>query len=517
MAEILREVAGGSLRGELMSNGTVGRFLGVSYGGDVSGSRRFRPAALAEPWSGVRDCLHVGPAAPQPAFEAGAGERAKAMQLLLDEIGTHEAQDENCLVLNVWFPAGASGARPVMVWIHGGGHTIGSGAGATYDGAWLAEHHDVVVVTVNHRLGMLGYLYLGELLGDEYATSGNVGNLDIVTALEWVSDNIAAFGGDPGNVTIFGESGGGAKVSALLAMPAAAGLLHRAIIQSGPKLAALPVEFSAETARVFLGELGVGAGDAHKLFNIPAAVLIDAQLRTLGGPLGSATVGGRPLGPTVDGVALPVHPFEPGAPAISAGVPLLIGTNKDEMTLFSYPNQALDALDEAGTIAAFKASHGDRAEALYTAYRQCRPDATPAQRLTQMMTDRFRVGSIRLAERKSAQQAAPAWMYRFDFETDVLDGALGAPHAMEMAYVFGVPDAVQLSGRRSKRHHVAATISAAWAAFARNGNPQTAQLPAWPAYTAQDRHTMIFDNACHIVQDPDSTERQAWDGLTAGV
>ena len=314
---------------------------------------------------------------------------------------------------------------------------------------------------------MLGYLYLGELLGDRYAGSGNVGQPRYGRALEWVRDNIAVFGGDPGNVTLFGESGGGAKVSAVLAMPAGAGLFHRAIIQSGPKLAALPAEFSAETAQKLLEELGLGAGEATKLLELPATLLIAAQVRTLGGPLGSATLGGRPLGPVVDGVALPEHPFEPVATAVSATVPLLIGTNRDEMTLFFYPNEALDGIDDAGAIAAISAFHGDRAAALYDCYRRSRPAATPAQRLTQVMTDRFRVGSIRLAERKAAQGSAPVWMYRFDFETDVLDGALGVPHAVEMAYVFGVPDAVKLSGRRPERRLVADRMSAAWTAFAR--------------------------------------------------
>jgi para-nitrobenzyl esterase len=386
-----------------------------------------------------------------------------------------------------------------------------------YDGSWLAQHRDVVVVTINHRLGALGYLHLGELLGEEFATSANTGNLDIVAALRWVRDNISAFGGDPGNVTIFGESGGGSKVSALMGMPDAAGLFHRAIIQSGPKLSALSTDYAHETALRLLSELGLDSNDARRLFEIPTEALIDAQVRALGGPLGSAAVGGRALGPVVDGRVLPAHPFDRVASPCSASVPLLIGTTKDEMTLFTYPNEALDALDDGAARALFVGSHGEAGAALYAAYSATRPSGTPVQRLTQMMTDRFRVGSIRLAERKEAQQAASVWMYRLDYETDVLGGALGAPHGLDVAYIFGIPEATQLSGTRPGRHDLAARMSASFTAFARTGTPQTDLLPEWAPYDATTRTTMIFDTNCHAVQDPDGAERQAWDGLIAGV
>ena len=518
MTVVVREVAQGKVRGETVAGGAVVRFLGVPYGAEVTGQRRFLPAIAARPWTAVRDCLAFGPAAPQPPIDLGASARARAMQVLMDEIGPSESQGENCLVLNVWAPSDQpSSPRPVMVWIHGGGHTVGSGAVGIYDGAWLAEHRDVIVVTINHRLGVLGYLFLSELLGEDYAVSGNIGNLDIVTALEWVRDNISSFGGDSSNVTIFGESGGGAKVSALLAMPAASGLFHRAIIQSGPKLEALSTDYAAETAHALLRELGFDANEAAKLLDVPTDALIKAQVRALGGPLGSALLGGRALGPVVDGRALATQPFEPVAPDSSAQVPLLIGTNKDEMTLFFYPNDAIDAIDATAATAALAAFHRDQAAELYAAYCSTRPTATPGERLTQAMTDRIRIGSIRLAERKAAQGTAPVWMYRFDFETDVLDGRLGAPHAMEVAYVFGIPDAVRLSGQRPERHKLASQISGAWAAFAHNGNPQTAHLPDWPPYEPQHRSTMIFNTTSGVLEDPDGKERNAWEGFTAGI
>lgn len=515
---VIREVSQGKVRGEIVPGSGVARFLGVPYGAEVAGGRRFLPPRAPSAWSGVRDSLGFGPAAPQPFLDMGPTTRGRAMQAFMDELAPNEPQGENCLVLNVWAPSAQTvSPRPVMVWIHGGAHTVGSGAIGLFDGSWLAEHREVIVVTINHRLGALGYLFLGELLGDDYASSGNVGNLDIVAGLAWVRDNIGAFGGDAGNVTIFGESGGGAKVSALLAMPAATGLFHRAIIQSGPKLTALSQEFAAETSRKLLEELGLGTDQAAKLLEVPTDVLIEAQVRTLGGPLGSATQGGRPIGPVVDGIVLPAHPFEPVAPPSSVEVPLLIGTNKDEMTLFAYSNEALDTADEAVATGGIAAFHGDRAVDLYATYRRTRPDATPSQRLVQALTDRLRIGSIRIAERKAALEGAPVWMYRFDLETDVLEGKLGAPHMMEIPFVFGVPDAVQLTGTRPERRQLADLMSGVWTAFARTGNPQTDTLPTWPPYNPKRRATMLFDTESHVVDDPERKEREAWDGLAPGI
>ena len=444
----------------------------------------------------------------------GPSARGEVMARLTAEMISTEAQDENCLVLNVWAPVGRPATpRPVMVSVHGGAHTVGSSSLPVFDGAYLAEAHDVVVVTVNHRLGALGYLYLGELFGEEYATSGNVGTLDLVAALRWVRDNIAGFGGDPGNVTMFGESGGGSKTCTLLAMPSAAGLFHRAIVQSGPKTIALSTEVSTATALAMLDALGIAPPDARQLLTVPVDQLVAAQLEVLGGPLGGAVSGGRTLGPVLDGIALDRLPFEPDAPAVSASVPLLIGTTKDEMTFFTYANEALDTLDDAGGAAVMRQLFGEHADVLYGTYRTTRPGATPVQLVTAGMTDGFRIPSIRIAERKAALGQAPVWMYRFDYETDVLDGRLGAPHAIDVAYSFGIPDASQLSGSRADRHQVAEQVSSAWASFARHGNPQTDSLGAWPAYDTRQRATMIFDSTCRVAEDPDSQERQAWEGI----
>ena len=510
MQDLIRELTSGRIEGVRASEGRVAGFLGVPYGCSVSGGQRFLPASPVEAWSGVRDATSVGPAAPQPPMVFDGGPRSKRMSKLIAELTCTEAQGEECLVLNVWEPTSSSTTRrPVMVSIHGGAHTIGSGSMPVYDGASLADRQDVVVVSVNHRLGALGYLYLEEVLGEKYRSSSNAGNLDLVLALEWVRDNAEAFGGDPLNVTVFGESGGGAKISTLLAMPAAAGLFQRAIIQSGPKLRALSPKAAAATTRALLEELDL-VDNPEGLLSVSAEVLIEAQVRVLGGPLG---FGPLTFGPVVDGVDLPHHPFDPAAPAISAAVPVLIGSTKDEMSFFTYPNEDLDDLDDEGAIAAIAPVAGDRARDVYGIYAQAMPEVSPTVRLAAMLTARFRFGSTRLAERKAALQEAPVWMYRFDFETDVEDGALGAPHAIDVAFTFGNPDATPLSGSRPERFAVADLACDVWGAFARHGTPQITQLPEWPPYDDRRRATMLLDVEPRVVDDPESEQRQAWDGI----
>ncbi|MGD9755457.1 MAG: carboxylesterase family protein, partial [Acidimicrobiia bacterium] len=379
MAARVFEVAGGRLRGELVADGAVVRLLGVPYGASVRGSARFIPAAPVMPWAGVRDCLTIGPAAPQPAMVFGVGERGRELAALCAGFTCTEAQDEDCLVLNIWAPAGGGAARPVLVSFHGGAYTVGSSSMPVYDGAWLAEHEDLVVVTVNHRLGALGCLELGELLGERYRSSGAVGQQDLVLALQWVRENIAAFGGDSSRVTIAGVSGGGWKVCHLLAMPQAAGLFHGAIVQSGPRLRALPRDRAAAITHTLLDELGLGATEARRLLDVPADRLVAAQVAATGSPLGDLAAGGRHFAPVLDGEVVPSDPFVPEAPVGSASVPLLIGTTRDELTFFTYGNPALDGLDDAG--AAKMARRMSGSDTLYDCYRRTRPSVSAKERL----------------------------------------------------------------------------------------------------------------------------------------
>ncbi len=477
-------------------------FRGIPYGASTALSGRFRPPASPEPWSGERPCRNLGFACPQPELAlAGLA------------VGTErEPSSEDCLVVNVYTPGADSSRRPVMVWFHGGAWTMGSGGSPGYDGRRLARRGDVVVVTVNHRLGYLGFLYLADLGGDAYADSGNVGTLDMVASLQWVHDNVESFGGDPDNVTVFGESGGGFKVSTLLATPAAAGLFHRAVIQSGPYLRAVQADAATAAAEKMMAKLGVGSLD--ELVAVPADSLVAAQVALTGGALGG---GGTPLGPVLDGRTLTEHMFEPVPAPSSLGVPLLIGTCKDEMTLFSLDIQR----DRFGADRLRSAAHsifGDATDTAVGVYERTRRGSTTFDRYIAMTTDRFRVGSIRIAERRAEASAVPVYMYRFDFESPLFEGQLGAPHAMEIPFVFDnldVAGGLSLHGGRPGSQPLADRVSEAWLAFARTGNPSHPGLPNWPAYEPARRSTMLFDEECRVVEDPDAEEREAWDQISA--
>jgi para-nitrobenzyl esterase len=381
---------------------------------------------------------------------------------------------------------------------------MGSGSGGFYHGANLARRGDAVIVTVNHRLGPVGYCYLGELLGEEFAVSGNVGMLDLVAALEWVRDNIAAFGGDPGNVTIFGESGGGAKVSVLMAMPAAKGLFHRAIVQSGPLLRAATRERATERAEQLLRALGISAREGEKLQNVSLERLFEAN-----GEIN--TNGLRGWGPVVDGLSLPEQPFDPVGSALSANVPLMIGTNKDEATLFLLADSTLESLDEAGLRARVSTFAGDSTDKLLDAYRSAQPQATPADIFTAIASDQMmRINSITQAERKYAQKAAPVYMYLFTWETPALNGRLKSCHALEIPFVFdNLSRATRFTGDGPERQAIADEMSEAWLAFARTGEPG----PKWPAWTPEERATKIFDRESRVENDPAGLQRKAWAGI----
>ena len=327
------ETTGGKVSG--YTEDGIHTFKGIPYGGPAGGRNRFMPPTPPEPWVGTRDATLLGPASYQALPVQAPSPAPELLDSLISEMS------EDCLVLNVWTRGlKDQGRRPVMVWIHGGGFTSGSAYHlGFYDGAALARRGDAVVVGVNHRLGLLGYLHLGDLGREAYATSGNGGILDLVASLEWVRDNIEGFGGDPGNVMIFGESGGGWKISCLLAMPAAEGLFHSAVIQSGPLPQGLTPEKATEATEKTLAELGLSTARLEDLHTLPAERLMAAQ--------GSLTSAGVNFSPVVDGHTLPVHPFDPIAAPSAAQVPLIIGTNKDEITLFLKNEPQFPNFDEA--------------------------------------------------------------------------------------------------------------------------------------------------------------------------
>ncbi|MBK7724811.1 MAG: carboxylesterase/lipase family protein [Dehalococcoidia bacterium] len=349
-------------------SGRIQTFRGIPDGAPTGGANRFMAPRKQEPWAGVRDALTYGPIAPQLSRD-GAGSANP-----IDDARGNEGED--CLVLNVFTPGTGDGSRrPVMFWCHGGGFISGSG-GAAYDGSNLARRGDVVVVSINHRLNALGFLHLGEIGGPEFASSGNAGMLDIVAALEWVRDNIAAFGGDPGNVTVFGESGGGRKTAVLMAMPAAKGLFHRAIIQSGPELRVNEAAYATQLAEAVLSELGVKPGDLEEIQRLPLGRIMAAQSAAAAKmPSSNARGGFRPV---MDGAVLPSHPFTPAAPGLSADVPLMVGFNRTEATLFLANDKEAFELDETGLQKRVSRLLRERSEEVIQEMRALYPDASPS-------------------------------------------------------------------------------------------------------------------------------------------
>lgn len=504
----------GKVRGSYADG--VYAFKGIPYGGPTGGNARFQPPTPPRAWAGVREALHYGPNCPQPQ-----GEVLNIASQIAALFGSDPPppQSEDCLALNVWTPGVADGGkRPVMFWCHGGGFFVGSASGAWYDGSALARRGDAVVVSANHRLGALGYLYLADVAGQDYAASGCAGMLDLVAALEWVRDNIEAFGGDPDNVTIFGESGGGAKVSALLAMPAARGLFHRAIIQSGPGLRMSSRREANRYTRKVLSRLGIRPSNIHELHDVPVERLLAAQ---------TAATRWNPyylIEPTVDGHILPQAPFDPVAAPTAAHVPLLIGTVKDEVTIFVGTVPLVGTFSDRKGVVARTALGlitrlliGRAGPRILRTYQRTRPKASPQEWFSALATDwTMRMASIRLAERKIAGGQAPVFMYRFDWETPALDGKLRALHSLELPFVFdNVAHASGMTCDLPECYTLAARMSEAWLAFARNGDPNHAELPTWPAYDTETRATMLFDNDCTVVHDPDGEERLAWEGVSA--
>ncbi len=494
----LGRVRGGHSRGALA-------FKGIPYAGSPAGSGRFKIAPPATPWTGVRDCLHPGPPAIQPAG-GSYGELEPAFS-------------EDCLVLNVWTPATGDGRkRPVMVYNHGGGFVGGSGAAVDADGAHLARDFDVVVVATNHRLGYLGYLYLGELGGEDYAASGNVGLLDIVEALRWVKANIEGFGGDPDNVLIWGESGGGMKTCGLCAMPQAAGLFHRVGIMSGPLVHATPRADATLLARAVLAELGVAPTDLHRLQDVPAEAF-NRALKVHVGPKGARYNVGRPgigLGPVLDGAYVTQDPFAPGPAPWLKDVPVVVGLNRDEARFFFWSDHDLAAftLDEAGLEARIRREFGDAfADHALPVMRQDRPGASPTDLYVAAVDAAWWLQSIAIAERKAAQGGAPAFMYRYDYASNFPVGVggqvLGPGHATEKPAKFDNGDVGGLMGTRPDRVRMGHVMGELWATFARRGVPGATGQPAWPPYAPDHRATMMIDLQCQVVDDPYPAERRA--------
>jgi len=500
------ETEAGKVRGYVREG--IFTYKGIPYG-EVAAHGRFQPARKPEPWTRVRSSMQYGRVCPRGP--RGTWDEDEESWLFCYDDGV---QGEDCLRLNIWTPGiNDDRKRPVMVWLHGGGFVSGSSQElGAYDGERLSRRGDVVIVSLNHRLGPLGFLDLSPY-GERYESSAHVGMLDIILALKWVRDNIHNFGGNPANVTIFGQSGGGGKVGALMAMPAAEGLFHRAIVQSGSFLRAVMPDRAAVLTKALLDELNLNPSQVDQLQNLPVQKLIaagdSALLKTHPhAPLVWSRVADMlGWGPVMDGKILPQHPFDAAAPDLSSKVPMLLGTTLNEFTTsLNHPER------EEMSETEIKTSLGDmyriNPESIVEAFRSSHPRAKPFDIFSLAMTAQVRQGAVVQAERKTAQ-GTPAYLYWFTWKTPALDGRPRSIHACDLPFCFDNTDRHEnLTGGGPEPRELAAIVSDAWIHFARFGNPTHAGLPDWPAFSKESCPTMIFDTQCQLRNNPDKEERQ---------
>jgi para-nitrobenzyl esterase len=484
--EICVETTAGTVRG--WTDGSVASFVGIPYGEPTGGARRFQPPSAARPWPGIKDGTRFGPICPQVpltfdyAWNPFVGVGA-------------ETQSEDCLTLNVWTPAARrDGSLPVLFWIHGGGFGAGSPAFVNTDGIALARRGDVLVVSITHRLNVFGHMFLGEIAGEPYRDSSNVGHLDIVLALEWVRANIAQFGGDPGNVTLFGQSGGSAKIGCLMAMPAARGLFHGAVMQSAVRMVGPTLEQADDYSRQLLGKLELSNNDWRRLIELPPAALLHAAAEV-------DRVRPRNFiepGPVVDGRALPAAPIDAVLAGAARDVRLTIGTCVDEVQVTT---RGRSRLEEAKDLL------GDAGDALVKRYEGLAPEATDEEVANVFATDwRFRIPSIRFAEAQLAAGQRDVYMYLFGWESAVMP-EVHALHSIDIPFWFGTTNKVPVTAGDPSSAALELQVTNALVSFASTGKPGA----AWPAYEPSRRATMFFDRDCRVEEDPGGENRLAWD------
>jgi para-nitrobenzyl esterase len=505
-SDVVAETTYGRVRGVEVNGIKV--FKGIPYGASTTGKNRFMPPAAPAKWSGVRDALAYGSSAPQS--EPGARRATSAIAVAAAGL---PAESEDCLVLNVWTPAVHDNRkRPVMFWCHGGGFATGSGSSPVTEGLNLARRGDVVVVTVNHRLNVLGFTSLEEAGGPEFASSGDVGMMDIVAALRWVRDNIAEFGGDPNTVMIFGQSGGGRKVATLLAMPSAKGLFHRAVIESGATLRLVEADQGTRVARELMTTLGIAKDRVRDLQSVPLDRLMSAYFEVVRKMnVDQMTQGFSPL---VDGMVVPKHPFHPTASPISSDVPVMLGSTRTELT--SSAQEADFSLTDGVMRTRIRQLLGNHADEAIRVYQKSNTGASPSDIYFLIASDyRYSGPVMKIAERRAGLGKAPVYLYYFRWETPVDGGRLKSPHTIEIPFAFdNVKAATRLTGGGPEAMALADKVSDTWIAFAKTGNPNQPKIPRWPAFNATDRPTMVFNTESRAVNDPIREQRlMMWKAL----
>lgn len=493
------DTAYGKVQG--ISNTGIKEFKGIPYGASTEGKNRFMPPKEPASWSGVRECLRHGQVCPQTPADLRSD---YGMMIQWDQ--QPGGLGENCLTLNLWTPGVKDGQkRAVMVSFHGGGFATGSGNAPGYDGAQLARFGDVVVVTVNHRLASFGYLHLADLgAPPEFAQAGVAGIMDLVASLQWVRDNIEKFGGDPQKVMIFGQSGGGAKTTAILATPSAKGLFHCASVQSGSSLRLSTREQATKRAEALLAKMGISKNNFADLQKIPWQQILEAQ-----SSLGPGLAG---FSPVIEGNVLPHHPFDPVAPPESAEVPVMISTTLEEaaLTLTNFD------LDDAGLKALLNQRFKEKADEVYSLYRNFSWNAKKSPYLiqAQVLTDNgFRRSAITQAERKAALGKAPVYMYLWTYESPAFGGKFGAVHGTDVSASFNnYRDSIG-GGGSPQQKALWTSFASAFVAFAKTGNPNHAKIPKWPAYDTAARATMVFDSEPRVENDPRGEIRKFWEQI----